>query len=118
VQQLRLVLLFLLNRSLLDLLLESVLRNRVQSQHGLVRVLDEDILAIVHLEAHVSDGSDDTPAIVEVEGHLVSEVAGLVGEHAEDDVVVVVLGVGAGNETVIVSLWAHDGIGKCLPKLH
>ena len=94
-----LLVLLLGDLALLDLFLEGVVWDRVQAQDRLVRILDEHVLALVHLEAHVDDGADDAPAIVEVECHLVGEVARLVGEHAEDDVVVVGCGVGAGDET-------------------
>lgn len=96
-----LLLVILINLSQLDLvlLLERVHGDAVQAEHSLVGVLDEDVLALVHAQDHVDDGADNTPSVVEVERHLGSELAGLVGEHAEDDVVVVVLGVGTGDKS-------------------
>lgn len=85
--------------NLFGLFFERVFRHRVEAENGLVGVLDQNVLAFVHLHAHVDDGADDTPSVVEVERHLRGEVTRLVGEDAEDDVVVVVLGVGAGDES-------------------
>jgi hypothetical protein len=88
---------------LLDiLLLESVKRNLVQAEKRLVGVLDKHVLAFLHTQHHVDNGADDTPSVVEVERHLRGELAGLVGENTEDDVVVVVLGVGTRDETEVV----------------
>jgi hypothetical protein len=84
------------------LLLKSVDGNRVQAEKRLVGVLDQNILALVHSEDHVDNGTDDTPTVVKVECHLRGKLARLVGEHTKNDVVVVVLGVGTGNETVTV----------------
>ena len=81
-------------------LLKSVAGNIIQPDSRLIWVLDEQVLPILLLHDHVDKSAHDGPAVVEVEGHLVGEVAGLVGEDAKDDVVVVVLGVGAGDETV------------------
>lgn len=96
------LLVILLNLTQLSLLvlLERVLRHTVQAQNRLVGVLNEDVLALVHTQDHVDDCAHDTPSVVEVERHLCGELAGLVGEYAEDDVIVVVFGVGTGNETV------------------
>lgn len=71
----------------------------VEAEDGLVGVLDQDVLALLAGEDHVGDGADDTPAVVEGEVHLVGEVAGLPADDAEDDVLVVGAGVGAGDET-------------------
>jgi hypothetical protein len=76
-----------------------VLRHRVESKDGLVRIFNQHVLALLHLEAHVDNSADDSPSVVEVECHLVGKVAGLVREDAENDVVVVVLGVCSGNES-------------------
>lgn len=84
---------------LLLLLIKGVERNLVQTKNLLVGVLDEHVLAVGHLHAHVDDGSHNTPSVVQVEVHLGGEIAGLEGNDAEDDVAVVVLGVGARNET-------------------
>jgi len=83
------------NLALLHLLFERVIRNRVQPEDRLVRVLDEHVLTVLHLETHVHNRADNTPPVVEVERHLRSKVTRLVGEHPQDDVVVVVLGVRA-----------------------
>lgn len=82
-------------------LLEGVRRDLVQADGGLVWVLDEHVLAVLLAHDHVDEGADDGPTVVEVEVHLGSELAGLVAEHAENDVVGVALGVDTGNETVV-----------------
>lgn len=97
--KLRLRLILLLDRSLLDILLECVIRYRVQTKDRLVGVLDQNILAVIHLQAHVDNGADNTPTVVEIEGHLSGEITRLVGEDAEDNVVVVVLGVRARDKS-------------------
>lgn len=68
-------------------LLESVRRHLVKADGGLVGVLDQDVLAVVFAHDHVDESTDDGPTVVEVEVHLAGELAGLVAEHAEDDVV-------------------------------
>ena len=83
-------------------LLKSVEGYRVQAEQRLVGVLDQHVLALVHSKDHVDNSTDNTPAVVEVECHLRGKVARLVGENTKDDVVVVVLGVGTGDETVAV----------------
>lgn len=83
------------------ILLESVRRHLVKADGGLVGVLDQDVLAVVFAHDHVDESTDDGPTVVEVEVHLAGELAGLVAEHAEDDVVGVALGVGTGDETVM-----------------
>ena len=98
--QILLIVIFSRRLHFLDvLLLEGVERHGVQAEKRLVRVLDEDVLALVHAEYHVDDSADNSPSVVEVECHLGGEVTGLVCKHTEDDVVVVVLGVGTGDET-------------------
>lgn len=82
-------------------LLESVRGDLVQADGGLVGVLDKHVLAVVLAHDHVDECAHDGPAVVEVEVHLGGEFAGLVAEHAEDDVVGVALGVGTGDETVM-----------------
>ena len=82
-------------------LLEGVCGDLVQADGRLVGVLDKDVLAVVLAHDHVNECADDGPAVVEVEVHLGGELAGLVAEHAEDDVVGVALGVGTGHETVM-----------------
>jgi hypothetical protein len=81
------------------ILLESVCRDLVQANSGLVGVLDKNVLAVVLAHDHVDECADNGPTVVEIEVHLGSELAGLVAEHAEDDVVGVALGVDTGNET-------------------
>ena len=58
-------------------------------------------VVVVLAHDHVDECADDSPAVVKVEVHLGGEFAGLVAEHAEDDVVGVALGVGTGDETVM-----------------
>jgi len=82
-------------------LLESVCGDLVQADSRLVGVLDKDVLAVILAHDHVDKCADDGPAVVEVEVHLGGKLAGLVAEHAEDDVVGVALGVGTGDETVM-----------------
>jgi hypothetical protein len=81
------------------ILLESVCGNLVQADSGLVGVLDKDVLAVLLAHDHVDECTDNGPAVVEVQVHLGGKLAGLVAEHAEDDVVGVALGVDTGNET-------------------
>jgi hypothetical protein len=83
------------------ILLEGVCGDLVQADCRLVGVLDKHVLAVVLAHDHVDECADDSPAVVEVEVHLGGELAGLVAEHAEDDVVGVALGVGTGDETVM-----------------
>lgn len=92
--------LLLLLLLLLVVVLEAAGGELVETQDGLVGVLDEDELAVLALEAHVGDGADDAPAVGQGEVHLVGEVAGLPADDAEDDVLVVGAGVDAGDETV------------------
>jgi hypothetical protein len=81
------------------LLLKGVERDRVQAEKRLVRVLDKDVLAVVHAKNHVDNSTNNSPSVIEVEGHLGGEVAGLVSKYTEDDVVIVVLWVGTRYET-------------------
>lgn len=85
---------------LVVLLVEAASRDLVQSQDRLVGVLDEDKLALLALEAHVGNGADDTPAVGEGQVHLVGEVAGLPANDAENNVLIVGSGAGAGDESV------------------
>jgi hypothetical protein len=84
------------------LFLKSVERHLVQAKQRLVGVLNQHVLALLHAKDHVDNGADNGPSVVEVKGHLRGKVAGLVCKHTEHDVVVVVLGVGTGDETVTV----------------
>jgi hypothetical protein len=101
---LRKLLLILLNRlHLLNiLLLKGVHGHGVEAEKGLVGVLDKDVFAFVHAKYHVNNCAHNSPAVVEVQCHLSGKVTGLGGKDTEDDVVVVVLGVGTGYETVIM----------------
>ena len=90
------------------ILLESVRRHLVKADGGLVGVLDQDVFALIHAKYHVNNGTDDSPSVVKVECHLGGEVAGLGCKDTEDDVVVVVLGVGTGDKTVVM-LVESDG---------
>lgn len=73
----------------------------VQAEDRLVGVLDEDVLAVLLAsETHVGNSADNTPAVGQRQVHLVGEVARLPADDAEDDVLVVGLGVGARDETV------------------
>lgn len=98
-----LLIVLLWNRSILSLLLKRVIRHLVEAENRLVGVLDKDVLALGHLQAHIRNGTDDTPAVGQVECHLGGELTRLSAEDAENDVVIVVLGVGTGHETATVS---------------
>lgn len=86
---------------LILVILEAASRNLVQAQDGLVGVLDENELSVLTgaAEAHVGNGTDDTPAVGQGEVHLVGEVAGLPADNAQDDVLVVRAGVESRDET-------------------
>jgi hypothetical protein len=103
-KNLLLTLLNLLN-NLLPIILKASSRNLIQSQNLLIRVLNKHVFAFVTLKTHISDRADDTPAIGELEVHLLCEVAGLPTDDAEDDVTVVGLGVCAGDESIRVSYY-------------
>lgn len=80
-------------------LLESVRRDLVKADGGLVGVLDKHELAVVFAHNEVDEGADNSPAVVDVEVHLAGELARLVAKHAENNVIGVALGVGTGDET-------------------
>lgn len=86
---------------MLILLLKAPRGNLVQTQDGLVRILDQDKLAFLFLavETHVRNGTHDTPAVGQGQVHLVGEVAGFPANDAEDDVLVVEAGVDARDES-------------------
>lgn len=96
-------LLFLLLGLLDDLALAIVLKgvhgNLVQAQHWLVGVLDEHVLALLTLQAHVGDRADNTPSVGERQVHLLCKVARLPAYDAENDVAIVRLGVGTRDES-------------------
>lgn len=84
------------------ILLERVPRHLVETNSRLVRVLDKHELAIAtaflaipaSVLHHIDEGTNDGPTIVKVQVHLRGELAWLVAEHAQDDVVGCVLGAG------------------------
>lgn len=47
----------------LSVVLEAASWDLVQSEDGLVRILDQDVLALISLQTHVNNGSDNTPSI-------------------------------------------------------
>lgn len=98
-KHLLLSLLNLLDNLPLTIVFETASRNLVQSQDLLIRVLDQDILALWSLETHISNRTNNTPAVGEREVHLGSKVARLPAYDAEDNVAVVGLGVGTGDES-------------------
>lgn len=84
---------------LLDIfLLKSMQRHRVQTEKRLVGVLDQYILALVHAKDHVDNGTHNTPTVVQVERHLRGKFPRLVSKDTENDMVVVVLGIGTRHE--------------------
>ncbi len=93
-------LLRLLDDITLCIILEAPGGNFIQSQDLLVRILDQDELAFFTLETHVSDGADDAPSVGQAQVHLLSEVAGLPAYDAENNVLVIGLGVCTGDESV------------------
>ncbi len=82
----------------LSLVFKASSRNFIQSQDLLIRILDEDVLALLTLETHINNGSDNTPTVREREVHLVGEVTGLPTDDAEDYVAIVGFGVRTGDE--------------------
>lgn len=85
-----LLLINLLNFALvLTILVQAVGRNFIQTEDGLVGVLDEDELAVLPLETHVDDGADNTPSVGQRQVHLVGEVSGLPADNPQDDVLIV-----------------------------
>ena len=59
---------------------------KAKSGTHLVRVLEQDVLALRLLEAEVGDGADDSPSVGEVDVHLRRKVSWLVPLGAEDRV--------------------------------
>lgn len=104
------------------ILLKSLLRNLIQPDRRLIRILDQYVLRIGRRISHhhVDEGADDGPAVVEVQVHLGGKFAWFVAQHAQDDVVGGVLWGGAGDETVRRDL--VGGLGQRevdnLPKFH
>lgn len=99
-------LLLLFTLGLLNLILlviiEAASGHLVQSENGLVGVLDKDELGVLAgtAETHVGDSADDTPTVVEGQVHLVGEVTGLPADNTQDDMLIVGAGSHTGNETV------------------
>ena len=83
------------------LLLKSPHWNLIQSQQRLIRILHQDVLAILHAPAHVHDRPNDAPSISEVEIHLLGEFPRVITDDAEDDMSVRDLRRSSGYETVI-----------------
>ena len=73
----------------------------IQSEQCLIWILYQDVFAIFHVSAHIDDGPDDTPAVGEVEIHLLGEFARIVADDAEDDVSVRDFRRSSGYKTVI-----------------
>ena len=69
------------------LVIECIRWHGIQSEHVLVWILYNHVLAITHLEHHVHDCADDAPSVGNVQVHLRSEFARLVAQDTEDDVV-------------------------------
>lgn len=82
----------------LIVLIQATDRHVVQAKDVLVGILDEDVLALILLQAHVGDCPHDTPAVGQLQVHLVGEVLGLPANNTKDDVSVVALGVDTGNK--------------------
>lgn len=101
--------LLLSTSDLLVVLVEAAGGHLVQAEDGLVGVLDQHVPAVVALQAHVGDGAHDAPAVGQRQVHLVGEVARLPAHDAQDDVLVVLLGVGAGDEAVKIQLVKSAG---------
>ena len=72
----------------------------VQAKDVLVGILDEYVLALSLLQAHIGDCPHDTPAVGQLQVHLVGKVPWLPANNTKDDVSVVALGVHTGNEAV------------------
>lgn len=85
------------------ILLKSIPRHLIKTDSRLVRILDKHILAIRirFLHDHVDESAHDRPAVVQIQIHLRGELARLVAQDAEDDVVGGVLGGRAGDESMI-----------------
>jgi len=99
IQHLILFLYLFFNDIPLAIILEAVRGDLVQSQHWLVRILDQDVFAFLALKTHIGDCADDTPSVRKREVHLLGEVARFPTDDAEDYVAVVGLRVGARDES-------------------
>ncbi|KAI6754332.1 hypothetical protein HG530_012846 [Fusarium avenaceum] len=73
-----------------------------KAEDGLVGILDEDELGVVGgtAETHIGNGADDTPTVVERQVHLVSKVARLPADNAQNDVLVINTGCQTRDETL------------------
>ena len=74
---------------------EGVEGDRVEADDGLVRVLEEQVLALVEGEAEVDDVAEDPPGVRHLQVDLRRELARLLHVGAEDHVGVGLLDVGA-----------------------
>lgn len=85
--------------ALVGILFKTTRRNLVEAENALVRILDEDKLAVLALQAHISDSPHDTPSIGQLKIHLVCEILGLPSYDTQDNVLVICLGVCAGYKS-------------------
>jgi len=89
--------------SLIEIIIEAAGGELVQAENVLVGILHQDELAVFGLlQAHIGDRPDDTPAVGQLQVHLVGKVSGLPADNTEDNVLVVGLGVGTGDESIFV----------------
>ena len=63
--------------ALLAYLLKCILRHRVQAHDWLVGLLDNQVFALIQLEAEVNDSPDNAPAVLHVQVDLHGKVLGL-----------------------------------------
>ena len=70
----------------------------VETDRWLIRILDQNVFAIVFLHDHVNEGTNNCPAIVQVQVHLRCELAWLVTQNTKDNMLGRRLGVGTRNE--------------------
>jgi len=77
---------------LLSLIFKRPGGDLVEPQESLIRVLDEDILAILHSTHHIDNRPDNTPSVREVQVHLLGEFARVVAYNAQNDMFVWGLG--------------------------
>ena len=63
--------------ALLAYLLKCILRDRVQAHDWLVGLLDNQVFALIQLEAEVNDSPDNAPAVLHVQVDLHGKVLGL-----------------------------------------
>lgn len=111
----RLLLLRLLyDGRLLVILVQAARRHLVQAQNALVGVLDQHVLGLGRavLDHHIRNGAHDAPSVGERKVHLVGEIARLPADHAQDDVLIVCLGVDTRDKAMgLVSCCDKTDIG-------